>query len=49
MPKFAIERTIPNTGATRAADLQAISQKSRGVLSELGPEFQLHVGRGFIL
>jgi hypothetical protein len=40
MPKFVIERAIPNIGATSAADLQAISQKSCGVLRELGPEVQ---------
>lgn len=40
MPKFVIERTIPNIGATSAADLQAISQKSCGVLQELGPQVQ---------
>ena len=40
MPKFVIERAISNVGATSAADLQAISQKSCGVLSELGPEVQ---------
>jgi hypothetical protein len=40
MPKFVIERALPNAGATSAADLQAISQKSCSVLSELGPEVQ---------
>ncbi|MBT9463128.1 DUF4242 domain-containing protein [Hydrogenophaga sp.] len=40
MPKFVIERVIPNVGATSAADLQAISQKSCGVLNELGPDVQ---------
>jgi hypothetical protein len=40
MPKFVIERAIPNIGATSVADLQAISQKSCGVLSEMGPEVQ---------
>ena len=40
MPKFVIERAIPNVGSTSAADLQAISQKSCGVLSELGTEVQ---------
>jgi hypothetical protein len=30
MPKFAIERAIPNIGATSAPDRQAISQKSCG-------------------
>ncbi len=33
MPKFIIERAIPNIGAISAADLQTISQKSCGVLS----------------
>lgn len=40
MPKFVIERAIPDIGATSAADLQAISQKSCSVLNELGPEVQ---------
>jgi len=40
MPKFVIERAIPAIGATSAADLQAISQKSCGVLQELGPQVQ---------
>jgi hypothetical protein len=40
MPKFVIERAIPNIGATSAAELQAISQKSCGVLQELGPDVQ---------
>jgi hypothetical protein len=40
MPKFVIERAIPGVGATSAADLQAISQKSCSVLRELGPEVQ---------
>lgn len=40
MPKYIIEREIPNAGALGAADLQAISRKSCGVLQELGPEIQ---------
>lgn len=40
MPKFVIERSIPHIGATSAADLQAIAQKSCGVLQELGPQVQ---------
>jgi hypothetical protein len=40
MPKFVIERAIPNIGSTSAAELQAISQKSCGVLQELGPDVQ---------
>jgi hypothetical protein len=37
MPKFVIEREIPGAGMLAAADLKAISQKSCGVLRELGP------------
>ena len=40
MPKYVIERTIPNIGAVSAGDLQAISQKSCGVLRDMGPEVQ---------
>ena len=40
MPKFVIERSIPNIGAISPAELQAISQKSCGVLRDLGPEVQ---------
>ena len=40
MPKFVIERAIPGVGATQAAELQAISQKSCSVLQELGPDVQ---------
>ena len=40
MPKYVIERAIAGVGATSAADLHAISQKSCGVLHELGPEVQ---------
>jgi len=40
MPKFVIERSIPQIGGATAADMQAISQKSCGVLRELGPEVQ---------
>jgi hypothetical protein len=40
MPKFVIERAIPNIGATSAGGLQSISQKSCSVLSELGPQVQ---------
>jgi hypothetical protein len=32
MPKFVIERTIPGAGDLTAAELQAISEKSCGVL-----------------
>lgn len=38
MPKFVIERAIPGLGALKPAELQSISQKSCGVLQELGPD-----------
>lgn len=40
MPKFVIEREIPGAGKMTAADLKAVSQKSCGVLSSLGPSVQ---------
>lgn len=40
MPKFVIEREIPGAGSLSPAQLQAISQKSCGVLSNLGPAIQ---------
>jgi len=40
MPKFVIEREIPGAGKLTPADLQAISQKSCGVLNKMGPKIQ---------
>ncbi|MFV8820022.1 DUF4242 domain-containing protein [Haliea sp. E17] len=40
MPKFVIEREIPGAGNLSADDLHGISQKSCGVLCELGPQIQ---------
>ena len=40
MPKFIIEREIPNAAALSAADLQSIAQRSCGVLQQLGPSIQ---------
>ena len=40
MLKFVIERSIPQIGAASAADMQAISEKSCGVLRQLGPDVQ---------
>jgi hypothetical protein len=40
MPKYLIEREIPNAGALSAADLQRIAQRSCTVLGELGPQIQ---------
>jgi hypothetical protein len=40
MPKFIIEREIPNAGSLTAQDLQGISQKSCSVLNQMGPKIQ---------
>ena len=40
MPKFVIEREIPNAGKLSPEELRAISQKSCGVLRNLGPQIQ---------
>lgn len=40
MPKYVIEREIPNAGKLSAQELQAISQKSCGVLNRIGPQIQ---------
>lgn len=40
MPKYVIEREIPGAGKLSAAELQGISQKSCGVLKEMGPQIQ---------
>ncbi|HTW46549.1 MAG TPA: DUF4242 domain-containing protein [Acidobacteriaceae bacterium] len=40
MPKFVIEREVPGVGALKPEEVQAISQKSCGVLRELGPQVQ---------
>jgi len=40
MPKYVIEREIPGAGKLSAQELQAISQKSCGVLNQLGPQIQ---------
>ncbi|MBT9331454.1 DUF4242 domain-containing protein [Paracidobacterium acidisoli] len=40
MPKFIIEREIPGAGDLLPEQLQAISQKSCGVLREMGPQIQ---------
>ena len=40
MPKYVIEREIPGAGKLTPEDLQAISQKSCGVLQHLGPQIQ---------
>jgi hypothetical protein len=40
MPKFVIERDIPNAGSLSPQQLQEISEKSRGVLREMGTQTQ---------
>lgn len=40
MPKYIIERRVPNAGKLSHEDLVAISQKSCSVLSKMGPSIQ---------
>jgi Nickel responsive protein SCO4226-like len=46
MPKFVIERDIVGAGKLPRAELQAISQKSCGVLQSMGP--QIHWVQSFV-
>ncbi|MDB4881551.1 MAG: hypothetical protein JWL95_317 [Gemmatimonadetes bacterium] len=40
MPKFIIEREIPNAAALSPAELKTISQRSCAALMQLGPSIQ---------
>ena len=40
MPKFVIERDLAGAGKLPREELQAISQKSCGVLQRMGPQIQ---------
>jgi len=40
VPKYIIERDIPGAGQLTQAELQGISQKSCGVLRDMGPRIQ---------
>ena len=40
MPKYVIERDLPGAGNLSPDELQAVSQKSCGVLNNLGPKIQ---------
>jgi predicted Rdx family selenoprotein len=40
MPRYLIERNIPNVGQLSPEELQAISQKSCSVLQDMGPQIQ---------
>ena len=40
MPRYLIEREIPNAATLTPADLKSISQRSCAVLDQLGPSIQ---------
>lgn len=40
MPKYIIEREIPNAGKLSADELQGVAQKSCSVLRNMGPQIQ---------
>ncbi len=40
MPKFLIERELKGAGSLSPEELRGVSQKSCGVLRELGPQIQ---------
>ena len=40
MPKYVIERNIPEVGKLSSDQLRGLSQKSCNVLREMGPEIQ---------
>ncbi|PKM37425.1 MAG: DUF4242 domain-containing protein [Gammaproteobacteria bacterium HGW-Gammaproteobacteria-10] len=40
MPKFIIEREIPNAGSLTSEDLHGIAQKSCSILQNMGPKIQ---------
>lgn len=40
MPRYVIERELPGAGKLSPDELRAISQKSCGVIQELGPSIQ---------
>lgn len=40
MPKYLIEREIPGAGNLTPEQLQAVAQKSCGVLRQIGPQIQ---------
>ncbi len=40
MPKFVIERELPEAGKLSPEQLKAISQTSCGVLNKMGPQIQ---------
>ena len=40
MPRYVIERDFPGAGKLSAQELKGISEKSNGVLNEMGPQIQ---------
>ena len=40
MPKYVIERELPGAGAMSPAELQQLSEKSVGILRDMGPAIQ---------
>lgn len=40
MPKYLIEREIPNAGALSPSELQQIAERSCAVLQQIGPSIQ---------
>jgi uncharacterized protein DUF4242 len=40
MPRYVIERHVPGAGRLSAEEIRAISQKSCGVLRQMGPDIQ---------
>jgi hypothetical protein len=40
MPKYVVERELPGAGKLSASELKAISQKSVGILQEMGTQIQ---------
>ncbi|HET9002314.1 MAG TPA: DUF4242 domain-containing protein [bacterium] len=40
MPKFVIERELPNAGNLSPQELRAVSQRSCSVLNQMGPQIQ---------
>jgi hypothetical protein len=40
MPKYVIERDLPGAGKLTPAELNAVSQKSCGVIRNIGPHIQ---------
>lgn len=40
MPRYVIERELPNAGKLSSNELRTISQKSCSVLNQMGPQIQ---------